>query len=72
MDVETSLQLIICILIGLSVYITIAIFFIAYTFNRAFLSYNQKFEIIKELLTELKTFREDKKCVKREKNKRNP
>ena len=53
MDIEYNLQLIMFCLIGLNVYIILTSFFITYTFNMAFLSYNKKLEHIKTLILEI-------------------
>ena len=43
------LQIIICMLAGLIGYAVITVFFITYTLQKAFNSYNQKLEVIKQL-----------------------
>lgn len=44
------LQIIICMLAGLIGYAIITVFFINYTLKKAFNSYNEKLELIKQLL----------------------
>lgn len=60
-----SLQIIICMLAGLIGYAIITVFFITYTLKKAFNSYNQKLEVIKQLLIN-KTNNEEKGENKKE------
>jgi hypothetical protein len=53
------LQIIICMLAGLIGYAIITVFFINYTLKKAFHSYNEKLELIKQLLIN-KTNNEEK------------
>jgi len=53
------LQIIICMLAGLIAYAIITVFFINYTLKKAFHSYNEKLELIKQLLV-AKTNNEEK------------
>lgn len=52
MDIKHHLQIIICILFGLFAYIIIAIGFITYSFNKAFIGYNIQFDYLKKLITD--------------------
>ena len=54
MDIKHHLQIIICILFGLIAYIIIAIGFVTYSFNKAFIGYNIQFDYLKKLITESK------------------
>ena len=52
MDIKHHLQIIICILFGLIAYIIIAIGFVTYSFNKAFIGYNIQFDYLKKLITD--------------------
>ena len=57
------LQIIICMLAGLIAYAIITVFFINYTLKKAFHSYNEKLELIKQLLITKTTNEEKEKEV---------
>jgi len=48
-----NLQIIIGILFGVTVYIIVTSFFVSYSFNVAFQSYNKKLELIRDQLKEI-------------------
>jgi hypothetical protein len=57
------LQIIICMLAGLIGYAIITVFFINYTLKKAFHSYNEKLELIKQLLIKKEENKKEEKEV---------
>lgn len=53
-DIAQKLQIIVGILFGVAVYIIVTSFFVSYSFNTAFQSYNKKLELIRDQLKEIK------------------
>jgi alpha-N-acetylglucosamine transferase len=51
--IDRKLQIIVGILFGVVVYIIVTSFFVSYSFNLAFQSYNKKLELIRDQLKEI-------------------